>query len=461
MVFSSIEFILIFMPIFFGIYYLVPEVYKNIILLIGSLVFYFLGTINNPNHYIIFILSIIVDFIIAIYMEKYPRQKRVLLISGLIFHIVALSYFKYFSFLINELSLYFKVPSINIILPIGISFYTFQGISYLVDVYKGKVKAEQSLLNFAIYISMFAQLIAGPIVKYSDIKEDLRKRNITKSKVVKGIEIFIFGLGLKVLLANPLGNLWSKTCAIGFDSITTKLAWISIIGFSMQIYFDFFGYSLMAIGLGKMLGFSLPKNFNHPYMSISMSDFWHNWHITLGSWFKEYIYIPLGGNKKGLSKTIRNLLIVWLLTGIWHGAGYNFILWGLFLFIVIAFEKLILKDFFNKHRLLGHIYMMILIPISWSIFAIEDIQLLGVFISRLFPIFSTISVPFATDYIKYLQEFYPFLIVGAIFIFKRPYQILKKINNKKIIAIFLILVLICSIYLMYKGMDNPFLYFRF
>ena len=464
LVFSSLRFIFIFIPIFFILYYTAPYRLKNLILLIGSLCFYFIGALENPSHFAIFIISIIADWFAALLIEKYPLRKKVFLTASIAFHLISLCVFKYLGFFLQELNRSFPSLGItaDIVLPIGISFYTFQGISYVADVYKGKVKAEKSLLNFAVYISMFEQLIAGPIVTYDKVRTELRRRKISFNAVLSGIGTFVFGLGLKVLLANPLGKLWSQVLAIGFESISAPLAWIAITAFSFQIYFDFFGYSLMALGLGKMLGFKLPKNFNHPYLSLTMTEFWRRWHITLGTWFREYVYIPLGGNKKGKISELRNLLAVWLLTGIWHGAGYNYLLWGASLFAVIAIEKFLIGKYLNRHPLLGHIYMLFLIPVTWAIFAIEDINSLGIFFSRLFPFFGQgVWSVFRYDYLKYLKLYFPFFIAGILFSTKLPYNIFKHINNRAVISLLLSAVFAVSVYCMYRGLDDPFLYFRF
>ena len=464
MVFSSLQFVLIFIPIFFGFYYFVPNRIRNAVLLIGSLCFYFIGTINNPEHFIVFILSIIMDFFIGLCIEKYKRYKKLFLFAGVFFHLLSLAAFKYSGFVLSEIGKYVSGFdfSANIVLPIGISFYTFQGISYIADVYREKVAAEKSLLRYAVYISMFEQLIAGPIVTYDKVKKELYRRRIKNEDVLNGIGTFIFGLGLKVLLANPLGKLWSQTCAIGFESISTPLAWMSIFAFSFQIYFDFFGYSLMAMGLGQMLGFNLPKNFDHPYLSLTMTEFFRKWHITLGSWFKEYVYIPLGGNRKGIPSTVRNLFIVWILTGIWHGAGYNFILWGAVLFFIILLEKFFIGKFLNKKPIIGHIYMLLIIPLTWAIFAVDDIGQLGVFFARLFPFFGQgVWSVFRYDYLKYLNLYYPFFIAGALFSTKLPFKLLQRIKSKKIVFLLLAVILSASVYCMYRGFDDPFLYFRF
>lgn len=464
MVFSSLQFIFIFLPIFFICYYAVPRGLKNPVLLIGSLCFYFIGAINNPEHFAIFLISILIDYIVALKIENTEKLKKLYLTVAVVFHIISLSLFKYSGFIIGEISRF--IPNLdfaaNIVLPIGISFYTFQGLSYVIDVYRGKIKAEKSLIDFAVYIAMFEQLIAGPIVTYNQVEKELHARKIKADDILSGIGTFIFGLGLKVLLANPLGKLWSQVQSIGFESISTPLALMAIAAFSFQIYFDFFGYSLMATGLGKMMGFKLPKNFDHPYLSLSMTEFWRRWHITLGSWFREYVYIPLGGNRKGKITEFRNLLIVWLLTGIWHGAGYNFLLWGAVLFVIIGIEKLFLGKFLNKYPSVGHIYMALIIPITWTIFAVEDLGQLEIFLSRMFPFFGQgVWSVFRYDYLKYLKLYFPFLIAGVLFSTKLPYKLLKRIKNRIVISAILVLILTASVYCMYMGLDDPFLYFRF
>lgn len=360
MVFSSLKFLYIFLPVFFICFYVVRRRYKNIVILAGSMIFYTLGAIDYPEHMVIFVLSIIADYLAGLIIVENEKYKKIVLVTVIIFYVVCLAVFKYLMFVTIELNNYITGYRFvaKVVQPLGISFFSFQGISYVVDVYRGVCLPQKSIIKFATYIAMFEQLIAGPIVTYDNVEEALEHKVISFNRVKNGIELFILGLGLKVLLANPLGNIWNGACGIGFESISTKLAWLSIVAYSLQIYLDFFGYSLMAIGLGKMMGFKIPKNFNQPYISVTMTEFWKRWHITLGSWYREYIYIPLGGNRNGTIITIRNLLIVWLLTGIWHGAGYNFMLWGLSLFLIITLEKYVIGDFLNRHRLIGHIYML-------------------------------------------------------------------------------------------------------
>lgn len=457
MVFSSLSFLFLFLPVFFGCYYLAPARARNAVLLAGSLCFYFFGTREHPEHLILFLVSILLDFFLGLLIERRPRYKKAVLCTGVFFHLACLGTFKY--------------AGLGLTLPIGISFYSFQGISYLADVYRRRVPAEKSLLRFGVYLAMFEQLIAGPIVPYDSVRRRLARRKIPSELVFKGIRIFILGLALKVLLANPIGKLWTDVERIGFESISTPLAWMAIFAFSFQIYFDFFGYSLMAVGLGHMLGFSLPKNFCFPYLSRSMTEFWRRWHITLGNWFREYIYIPLGGNRKGPLATTRNLLLVWLLTGLWHGAGLHFLLWGAVLFLLIWTEKFLIGDFLEQFPLAGHLYMLILIPLTWSLFAIEELPQLGLFFSRLFPFFGQgpWSV-FRYDYLKYLKLYAPFFLAGILFSTRLPFRLLKKLSSgvapdskwkKTLRWCPSILLLAASVFFLYRGMNDPFLYFRF
>ena len=461
MLFSSMTFVFLFLPIVATLYFLSRRELKNHVLLVASSVFYAWG---EPDYLAIMIATIIINWAGALCIEKYRKKARSILSCTICADLSFLFYFKYFNFVVENINALCSadISLIDVVMPIGISFYTFQGISYIVDVYRGNAKAERSLPRFAVYISMFEQLIAGPIVTYGQVEKELYKRKIKLSSVLKGMGVFIFGLGLKVLLANPIGKLWSQTCAIGFESISTPLAWMAITAFSFQIYFDFFFFFLMAIGLGKMLGFKLPKNFEHPYTSLTMTEFWRRWHITLGAWFREYVYIPLGGNRNGKIATVRNLLIVWLLTGLWHGAGYNFVLWGAVLFLIIMLEKFFIGKYLNKNPVIARLYMIILIPITWAIFAIDDIGQLWVFFTRLFPFFGQgVWSIFRYDYIKYLNLYYPFFIAGILFSTRLPFRILKRIKSRVLIGLLLAVIFGASVYCMYRGFDDPFLYFRF
>lgn len=468
MVFSSLTFLFYFFPAFFLLYFLTPNSWKNLVIFMGSLVFYSYGVIENPAYIILIILSVVVNFLISQKLDKRYRKgtrKRWLYI-GVLYNFGVLFLFKYLDFvtenlnrILNFTKIGITLPYADLVLPIGISFYTFQITSYLFDVYKKKVPVERSILKLGTYLCMFPQLIAGPIITYSQIREQLYERKHSLSKWENGIREFTIGLSLKVLIANRVGGLWSQVKTIGFESISTPLAWLGIIAFSFQIYFDFYGYSLMAKGLGEIMGFSFPDNFKNPYLSKSMTEFWRRWHITLGSWFKEYIYIPLGGNRK---HHYRNLFIIWLLTGLWHGAGWNFILWGLFCFLLISLEKAGLGKIFNKFPLLGHLYMLLFIPLSWLLFAISDIGQLGLYISRLFPFFGkTASAVYAGDFIKYAGTYAYSLIASLICCSGIPRKVYEAKKQSLLMALILVILFWLCVYSMYIGLDDPFLYYQF
>lgn len=454
MVFSDLTFIYIFLPLFLIVYYITPQKSKNTTLLLGSIIFYTMGSWEHPHYIGLIILSIIVNYFIANLIEK--KQKKILLILGLVYNLSWLFIFKYSDFIFTTINPNFN--TLNLVLPVGISFYTFQAISYLIDIYRKKFHAEKSIIKFGTYIIMFPQLVAGPIVTYSLIKEQLSERKHSLKQISEGLKYFILGLGFKILLANMLGILWNDILVIGIESISTPLAWLGIISYSLQIYFDFCGYSLMAIGLGKLLGFDIPINFETPYLSKSMSEFFRRWHITLGKWFKEYVYIPLGGNKRGIFRTILNLGIVWLLTGLWHGANWNFVLWGIFIFIIITIEKIFLQKKLDNHPIIAHIYLIVLIPLMWTIFAITDINDLVTMFSRLF-IFNS-GIP-SINFLNYLFNYGILIILGIICATKIPYKYLLHKDLNFITIVVFILIFIASIYCLYQGLNNPFLYFRF
>lgn len=458
MVFSSILFIFKFLPIAMGIYFLTPKNFKNLSLLIISLVFYSWG---EPKYFLLMIASILVDYFISINIEKYRKNKKIkkiLLFISIIFNIGILFFFKYINFFIENINFIFNMSfeNIKISLPLGISFYTFQTMSYTIDVFLGKIKAEKNIINFGAFVCLFPQLIAGPIVKYIDISKELKNRDINLDEIQEGIRLFILGLGSKVLIANNIGSLWNEVETMGFNNISTILAWMGIIAFSLQIYFDFNGYSLMAIGLGKILGFNFPNNFNYPYESRSITEFWRRWHITLGQWFKEYIYIPLGGNKIGRIRNCFNLFIVWFLTGFWHGASYNFILWGLYFFILICIEKFGLLNFLNKYKFISHIYTIFFILIGWTLFSITDLNYYINFIQKMF-IFNS-----GSEWIYYLKNYIIIYIIAIIFSTSFPQKIYNKFVKSNIVdTIVLITVFLLSIAYLVDSSYNPFLYFRF
>ena len=471
MVFSSIAFIMYFMPVFFLVYYILPASYKNAWLFLASLGFYYYGVRGNPGYLLLMIMSVVVNFVAGklIEAQKTKRARKAWLVVGIVYDLGWLILFKYLGFLIENLNALFgamhvkvQLETWNLILPIGISFYTFQIISYLVDVYRRETKAEKSLVSLGTYLCMFPQLIAGPIVNYHLIQEQLHKRKHSMVKVESGLKVFALGLAYKVLLANRVGHLWTEVTAIGYESISTPLAWMSIVAYSLQLYFDFYGYSLMAIGLGRMMGFDFPQNFNNPYMAVSMTDFWRRWHMTLGGWFREYVYIPLGGNRGGFAKTVRNMFVVWLLTGLWHGASWNFVLWGLLLFVLLFVEKAGLGKVLERHKALGHIYMILWIPLSWLVFVITDLSQLGIYLQKLFPFFgSTGTVLFQGDYLKYGKTYGTYLVLGILFATGVQEKLLKKNKNRLWVILLLLALFWASVYCMYLGMDDPFLYFRF
>ena len=352
MVFSSIAFIMYFMPVFFLVYYILPASYKNAWLFLASLGFYYYGVRGNPGYLLLMIMSVVVNFVAGklIAAQKTKRAQKAWLVVGVVYDLGWLILFKYLGFLIENLNALFgamhvkvQLETWNLILPIGISFYTFQIISYLVDVYRRETKAEKSLISLGTYLCMFPQLIAGPIVNYHLIQEQLHKRKHSMEKVESGLKVFALGLAYKVLLANRVGHLWTEVTAIGYESISTPLAWMSIVAYSLQLYFDFYGYSLMAIGLGRMMGFDFPQNFNNPYMAVSMTDFWRRWHISMTGWFRDYVYFSLGGSRCAPWRHYLNIVIVFLCSGLWHGADWRYLAWGLACGLCAAFGAMTAK----------------------------------------------------------------------------------------------------------------------
>ncbi|WP_040193112.1 MBOAT family O-acyltransferase [Clostridium culturomicium] len=458
MVFSSILFIFRFLPVALILYFLTPKKYKNFTLLILSLVFYSWGEIK---YIFIMFASIFVDYFASLGIEKYRGKKKatiLFLCISVCFNLGMLFFFKYFNFFIDNINSIFDLAlnHVKVTLPLGISFYTFQTMSYTIDVFRGNVKAEKNIINFGAFVCLFPQLIAGPIVKYTDINKELVERTVDKNQIQEGVELFIVGLGRKVLIANNIGMLWTEVEALGFMSISTPLAWLGIIAFGLQIYFDFSGYSLMAIGLGKMLGFNFPTNFNHPYIARSMSEFWRRWHITLGSWFREYVYIPLGGNRVSSGRIMLNLFIVWFLTGFWHGASYNFIMWGLFFFILISIEKLGFIKILNEHKIISHVYVILFLIIGWALFAVTDLARLKELMTIMF------NFNGGTDWIYYLRNYGVTLVLAIVFSTPLIENLYKKVvRNKNINAIIMILIFIVAVAYLVDSTYNPFLYFRF
>ena len=462
MVFSSILFLFRFMPAAFAIYYLVPRRFKNFTLLVLSLIFYSWG---EAKYFPIMIASIVVDYTASGLIESHRDNKlicRLGLIYSMVFNLGMLGFFKYTNFFVGNLNalLGLSLPTISFVLPLGISFYTFQTMSYTIDVYLGKVKAERNIIDFGAFVVLFPQLIAGPIVRYTDINRELKERQINLPQIQDGIKLFILGLGSKVLIANNVGALWTEIEAIGagegFLSISTPLAWMAVFAYSLQIYFDFSGYSLMAIGLGKMLGFEFPKNFDFPYISRSFGEFWRRWHMTLGAWFREYLYIPLGGNRVSKPRLYFNLFVVWAATGFWHGASWNFVFWGLFFFVTQVVERMGFRQFLDRHRIFSHVYVIFFLLLSWALFAVTDLGMLGDLFTRMF-------VPVGgVDWIYYLRNYIVVFILGTVLstpALKGLYLRLEK-NNVFCLIFFGAIFLASTAYLV-DATYNPFLYFRF
>ena len=462
MVFSSILFLFRFMPAAFAIYYLVPKWFKNFTLLVLSLIFYSWG---EAKYFPVMIASIVVDYTASGLIESHRNNKlicRLGLIYSVVFNLGMLGFFKYTNFFVGNLNALFglSLPTISFVLPLGISFYTFQTMSYTIDVYLGKVKAERNIIDFGAFVVLFPQLIAGPIVRYTDINRELKERQINLPQIQDGIKLFILGLGSKVLIANNVGALWTEIEAIGagegFLSISTPLAWMAVFAYSLQIYFDFSGYSLMAIGLGKMLGFEFPKNFDFPYISRSFTEFWRRWHMTLGSWFREYLYIPLGGNRVSRPRLYFNLFVVWAATGFWHGASWNFIFWGLFFFVFLVIERMGFKQVLERHSAFSHVYVIFFLLLSWALFAVTDLGMLGDLFTRMF-------VPVGgVDWIYYLRNYIVVFILGTVLstpALKGLYLRLEK-NNVFCLIFFGAIFLASTAYLV-DATYNPFLYFRF
>lgn len=469
MVFSSIEFLLFFLPIFLIIYSIVPEKLKNVTLLSGSLIFYAYGELRYLP---LLMLSILVNFFLGLYLGrreprrtdeeqksklrtnryKLNRKRRAVFVTAILYNVGMLAAFKY--------------GRAGTHLPLGISFYTFQILSYLIDVYRGSQRREPSFLKFATYISMFPQLLSGPIVNYGEVRKNLASREFTAKGVQDGFKVFTMGLAAKVLLADRIGLLWQEVQVTGFASISTPLAWLAAIAYSLKIYFDFYGYSLMAMGLGRMLGFTLPENFNNPYMATSVRDFYRRWHMTLGRWFREYVYIPLGGNRKGEYRTVCHLLAVWFLTSIWHGSTGNFLIWGMLLWLGIVTERQLdalgVTAVVEKvpGKVLNRLYVWAYIPITWVCFAITDIRQLQIFLGRMFHVVPGIRVS-AGDWRKALVNYGVLFAVGAI----ASTPLLQKLfgrfkDNWLVMTLLAALFWLCVWRLQVEG-QNPFMYLHF
>ena len=473
MVFSSIFFLFTFLPLSLLLYWMSPAKMKNFTLLAVSLFFYAWG---EPVYVLLMIASILTNFVFGIFIEseliKEKRAvRRALFISAVVFNILILGFFKYYGFLAENINALFNadIAYSELPLPIGISFYTFQVLSYVIDVYLGKVRLQRNPVSFALYVTMFPQLIAGPIVRYSDIESQLEQRNVSASKFGEGAQRFIQGLGKKVLIANSMGALWDITQAMDMTGISVFSAWLGIIAYTFQIYFDFSGYSDMAIGLGKMFGFEFMENFDHPYISRSVTEFWRRWHISLGTWFREYVYIPLGGNRCSRIRQIRNIMAVWMLTGLWHGASWNFVVWGIYYGCLLLIEKMFLKKLIDDApAIISHVYCMLAVIIGWVLFASRDIESAAAYLGVMSGASGNVLVDNA--FIYYLKSNAVMLVISLLFstgIFREifePEEISDKIRTRVSHSAAVILhafILFMSTAYLVTETYNPFLYFRF
>lgn len=469
MLFSSITFLFLFLPIMLAVYYIAPPQWKNLLLLAGSLIFYAWG---EPVYIILMILSILLNYFCGMDIENKSENEakaKRSLVFAITVNIVLLVFFKYFGFLVESTNTLFgiSIPYRELALPIGISFYTFQEISYIIDVYRGKVKAQQSLVKYALYVSMFPQLVAGPIVCYGDIEKQLTERKISGRKLGQGAMLFIIGLSKKAVLANTLGKIFEEISSTSASNLTVLMAWLGCITYAFQIYFDFSGYSDMAIGLGRMFGFEFKKNFDVPYISKSITEFWRRWHISLSSWFREYVYIPLGGNHVTISRNIVNLLIVWMLTGMWHGAAWNFIVWGIYYGVVLVLEKYVWGAIVDRWpSVLQHIYALVLVLVGWVFFFSPS---LGAALRYLFAMVGG-GAGFAGKEVFFVilthWLFYLLAVIGSTTLGSRMLRAILNVSENHTVRTVITLVvffgmLVISVAYLIADTYNPFLYFRF
>ncbi|MCF0151571.1 MAG: MBOAT family protein [Firmicutes bacterium] len=462
MVFSSIDFLLKFLPPFLAAYYFCPVNWRKLLLLGASLCFYTVGAWETPWDIALLLGLGVLNFGAGLLMEKGESRKKliaslaVLLDMGILF---AFKYAGFFAESINALAGKELLAAWYPQLPLGISFYTFMLVGYIADVCAGRAKAETNVFGFLCYVTFFPKLTSGPITSYGELNSQLKLPRIKKEMVEEGIRLFVFGMFLKLFMADQIGHLWSDINAIGFESVSCALAWLGLLGYSLQLYFDFWGYSLMAVGLGQLLGIQLPRNFESPYMSLSMTEFWRRWHMTLGTWFKTYIYFPLGGNRKGKGRTYLNMLCVWLFTGLWHGASWNFLLWGLSLFLLMAIERLGLKNWLEKHPAKARIYMLFSLLLTWMVFAIEDVSRIGLYLCRLIGLKG--ENIFLGDIVKYGKMYWWLLLIGVILSTDLPEKVYVKYKDRKWMwAPVAAAACLCG-FLLYKGANDPFMYFRF
>lgn len=472
MVFSSLLFLFRYLPLVLAIYFIVPRKLRNTVIFIASLIFYAWG---EPVYVVIMLFSTLVDYTHGMLVHRFKergdlKKARMLVASSMIINLALLGFFKYSDFIIGNINAITgsSIPLLNLALPIGISFYTFQTMSYTVDIYRGEAKVQKSIISFGAYVALFPQLIAGPIVQYKTIAEQLDERRENKDQFAYGIMRFMTGLGKKVLLANNIGLLWDTIQGMPSSNMTVLLSWMGITAFAFQIYFDFSGYSDMAIGLGNMFGFTFLENFNYPYMSKSITEFWRRWHISLGSWFRDYVYIPLGGNRAGLAKQIRNIAVVWLLTGIWHGASWNFVMWGVYFGVLLVFEKFVLLKYLKKSpAIIAHIYTIFFVWIGWVLFAFDDLAKGTSYLKTMFFINGNAFVSTETIYmlLNYAVLFVILILASTDYPKRIAVRLTRKREESTIVSIskmlFVVVIFLLGVAYLVDASYNPFLYFRF
>lgn len=442
MQFNSIEFIFCFLPLFLAVYYIFPAKLRSTVLLIGSLFFYALA--SSGNYWWVATLGLCTVFCYGAGRTIQGKHKKVLLAC-------------YLS-LLALLLVFAKLFQGGKYLPAGMSFYLFQLAAYLIDVYREKLQPQHSIIDFGSKIAMFPKLLSGPLVAPTQLHE-VDGGKIDYQGIRDGIHLLILGLALKVILANRLGGLWIQPAIAGYENISVSAAWLSLTAYAMQLYFDFYGYSLMAMGLGKMLGYDLPKNFDHPYASKTVSEFYRRWHITLGQWFREYVYIPLGGNRSGAAKTIFNLAVVWLFTGIWHGIGGNYLVWAGFLFLLIVNERLWLGPLLKKSHVLCHVYLIFVILLSWLPFAVGDWNQMVIYLGRLFGVGAAPANP--KDFLLWGRDYFGMMAAGVILATPIPEKIWKKVHHTVAADVLLVALFWIVIYFISTAAQDPFLYFKY
>ena len=466
MVFSTPIFLFYFLAATLLVYYLVPRKGRNVVLLLASLFFYYWG---ERSYTVIMLLSTVVDYTHGLLVERCKGRgilngAKLAVASSMVRNLGILVFFKYSDFVAGSLQAVGVdlLPVLGIHLPIGISFYTFQTMSYTIDVYRGDARAQRNILNFGTFVTLFPQLVAGPIIKYKDLGEQIDHRDYRVDRFASGVEIFTIGMAKKLLLANNVGQLWDVYQTTALSDLTVAGAWLGVLAYTFQIYFDFSGYSDMATGLGRMLGFEFLPNFNYPYISRSITEFWRRWHISLSTWFREYLYIPLGGNRVKTGRLIFNLLIVWAATGIWHGASWNFLIWGLYYFVWLVLEKLFLGKYLKKAPgWLGHLYGLLVVVVGWAIFAVEDFSAMGLYLKAMFGMGAGL---WDSDFLYYLRNYLPVLIAAAVASTPLAANLWHKLPERVRRIAFPVLMLaglILSTAYLVDGTYNPFLYFRF